>query len=466
MRLLNEQDEKYLIQVAMELISFPTEISYRSKKAPDSDCAEHVKELLKENGFNVVLITQWHEKIEKNIYSILAWKGQQIPRILFLGHLDVVPADSRAWHGDPYSPRMEGDKLIGRGAADMKGPVAAMITAFHDFDPKDLGTVMLLFTGDEEEGGYYSTPAAMEYLKQHDMMPLYVINGEPSNHEIVTKRRGLAQFQVTLQNDESQARGIRRTKTFKTMKIGDQSLHTARFFPGADVHALIAASKALLGKKIIHVNGDFLKENRVPREVTVQFIDEDSKIESTEVPENLEFSLTLTQLFKALPGIIGINFPTEPSITGRSIAPNILDITKDHVKISFDIRAMTNDLNSIQQAIKAHFSQFITTSFDVKLLRSTEMMNVSPDHPLPSSLIKAARKAGITVPHVGEKIGGGASDSRFFTNVGIPAAEIGPIHDGAHSPNEWVSISSLKSLARVYRHAFEILTEALTQDPW
>ncbi len=463
---LNEsQNSELLVEIAKNLISFPTEISYRIKQAPGAECAEHARDLLQEHGFNVKIIIKRNESIDRNIYSVLAWKGNLVPRILFLGHLDVVPADPNAWQHDPYNPRVEGDRLYGRGAADMKGPVASMITAFHDYDPDDLGTLMFLFSGDEEEGGFYSVPPVIEYLEQHDMMPTYVINGEPSNHELVTKRRGLAQFQVTLPNEKGSARGAKRTATFNTIKVGDESLHTARFTPGADVHALIAASKALFGKKIIHVKGDFLKENRVPREITVEYIEEKKVSDNLSARNYNEFSLGLTTAFKALAGITGISFPTKPSIVGRSIAPNVLEVNNDHVKISFDIRTMTNDTNAIKQALETHFSQF-TNNFEIRLLRASKMMNVDPEHPLPKALVKAATETGITVTHVGEKIGGGSSDSRFFTSLGIPAAEIGPVHERAHSPDEWVSISSLAKLAIVYRRSFELITESLTQDPW
>ncbi len=438
--------------------------------APNDECAEFTKELLKEHGFTVKSFTVRNEDIGKDVHSVLAWKGELVPRIMFLGHLDVVPADPSAWKQDPYSPHVEGDRLYGRGAADMKGPVASMITAFLDLDPGDFGTVMLLFSGDEEEGGFYSIPPIIEFLKSRNLLPTYVINGEPSNHEIVTKRRGLAQFQVILPNKKQTSVGRVNKQVFRTAKSGDQSLHTARFTPGADVHALIAASKTLFGKKIIHVEGDFLKENRLPQEVIVHYIEETMDESSSLLNHEITYSVGLTIAFRALAGITGINFPTEPSIVGRSIAPNILEIDDEIIKIAFDIRTMTNDTKAIQKAIHEHFSQFITPtsslSLEIRLLRNSEMMNVDPEHLLPKTLVKAASEEGITVPHVGEKIGGGSSDSRFFTNLGIPAAEIGPIHDGSHSPNEWVSISSLMKLTIVYRRTFELLTESLTQDPW
>ena len=90
----------------------------------------------------------------KNIKNLYAKLGKSSPNFCFAGHTDVVPVgDLRSWSVNPFLGVVKNNKLIGRGASDMKGSIACFIAALSQFKkvrPKFKGSISLLITGDEE----------------------------------------------------------------------------------------------------------------------------------------------------------------------------------------------------------------------------------------------------------------------------------------------------------------------------
>lgn len=101
------------------------------------------------------------------------------PHFAYAGHLDVVPP-GEGWNSDPFVPEIKGDLLHGRGAVDMKGSIAAFVSAMHDL-PKDLGTISLIITGDEEGPARFGTVALMDFMAQRDIKPDLCLVGEPTS---------------------------------------------------------------------------------------------------------------------------------------------------------------------------------------------------------------------------------------------------------------------------------------------
>lgn len=114
----------------------------------------------------------------ENLFAIR--KGAQgSPHFSYAGHLDVVPP-GEGWGSDPFVPEIKGDLLHGRGAVDMKGSIAAFVSAVHSL-PKDLGTISLIITGDEEGPARFGTVALMDFMAERDVKPDLCLVGEPTS---------------------------------------------------------------------------------------------------------------------------------------------------------------------------------------------------------------------------------------------------------------------------------------------
>lgn len=105
---------------------------------------------------------------------LITWatRGNNGPIFAFAGHTDVVPAgNEEAWNTKPFEPTIKDGFLFGRGAADMKGGLAAMVTATENFvkdNPNHEGTIAFLITSDEEGVAVNGTVKVMDYLKEND----------------------------------------------------------------------------------------------------------------------------------------------------------------------------------------------------------------------------------------------------------------------------------------------------------
>jgi succinyl-diaminopimelate desuccinylase len=118
----------------------------------------------------------------ENLYARL---GTEAPNFAFAGHTDVVPAgDSAAWKDDPFSGLVKDGRLYGRGAADMKGALAAMVGAicgYLDEAGTPRGSISLLITGDEEGKALNGTRSLLDWLKARDEKVDACVLGEPTN---------------------------------------------------------------------------------------------------------------------------------------------------------------------------------------------------------------------------------------------------------------------------------------------
>ena len=97
----------------------------------------------------------------------------------FAGHADVVPP-GEGWASAPFAPEVRGDLLYGRGAADMKGAVAAMIAAAAQV-PQDAGTISFVITGDEEGPATFGTQELIKHMRTVDALPDLILVGEPTS---------------------------------------------------------------------------------------------------------------------------------------------------------------------------------------------------------------------------------------------------------------------------------------------
>lgn len=121
--------------------------------------------------------------------NLWAELGDSGPLLVFAGHTDVVPSGELSdWDSNPFKPEVRGDFLFGRGAADMKGSLAAMLLAAEEFAGSEAAKKMrlgFLITSDEEGPAVDGTVKVMQALEQRGKKIDYCVVGEPSSKELL-----------------------------------------------------------------------------------------------------------------------------------------------------------------------------------------------------------------------------------------------------------------------------------------
>lgn len=145
----------------------------------DAGCQHIVAERLLPLGFSV----EWF--LCGKVSNVLFTHGSGRPSFWFLGHTDVVPpGPEELWTFLPFNPGEKNGELYGRGVADMKGAVAAMVVALEDYvtrNPDHVGQVGLLLTSDEEGPAQEGVVRVVEELQRRGVRPDYCLVGEPSS---------------------------------------------------------------------------------------------------------------------------------------------------------------------------------------------------------------------------------------------------------------------------------------------
>ncbi len=122
-----------------------------------------------------------------DVTNLWARRGTAGPLLCFAGHTDVVPPGAlEEWDSDPFEPRFSDGLMYGRGTADMKGSLAAMIVALEQFveaHPDHDGSLAMLITSDEEGPADDGTLKVVEALTARDEKIDMCVIGEPSSHE-------------------------------------------------------------------------------------------------------------------------------------------------------------------------------------------------------------------------------------------------------------------------------------------
>ena len=147
----------------------------------DAGCQQLIGARLEQRGFKVTHLPC------AEVSNLWATHGSGAPVFTFLGHTDVVPPGAEAdWHTPPFEPREQDGYLYGRGAADMKGSVAAMVTALERFvqaNQDHQGTVSLVLTSDEEGIAVNGTRKVVQYLEEKHTRIDWCLVGEPCSRE-------------------------------------------------------------------------------------------------------------------------------------------------------------------------------------------------------------------------------------------------------------------------------------------
>src|SRR3990167_1576310 len=164
-----------VLALAMDLVA------RQSVTPDDAGCQSLIAARLAKAGFSI-------EEIPFGpVLNLWASHGSGSPVLVFLGHTDVVPTGPVAdWASPPFEPTIRDGHLYGRGAADMKGSVAAFVIALEQFvtrHPAHTGTVALLLTSDEEGDAVDGVRRVVELFQERGQAIDYCVTGEPSSKE-------------------------------------------------------------------------------------------------------------------------------------------------------------------------------------------------------------------------------------------------------------------------------------------
>lgn len=177
-------------------------ISYKTITPSEDGSYKFIEEYLE--GFEVI---RYNVEEVKNIFLTKKFNDDNI-HLCFAGHIDVVPAGD-GWNYDAFIPRIENDRIFGRGAQDMKSGVAAFITAVKD--TKDFkGRLSILLTSDEEGDAIDGTIKMLQHLKEINLLPQFCIVAEPTcdkifGDSIKVGRRGSINGKITIKGRQGHA---------------------------------------------------------------------------------------------------------------------------------------------------------------------------------------------------------------------------------------------------------------------
>lgn len=164
----------------IDVLALTQELIARKSVTPDdAGCMQVISERLAKAGCAI-------QRMDfGQVQNLYVSHGQGSPVLLFLGHTDVVPpGDAADWSSDPFTPEIRDGLLYGRGAADMKGSVAAFVIAIEQFiaaNPGHRGSLALLLTSDEEGIAVDGVRKVAEHFKASGQRIDYCITGEPSS---------------------------------------------------------------------------------------------------------------------------------------------------------------------------------------------------------------------------------------------------------------------------------------------
>lgn len=291
------------------------ELMRRASVSPeDQGCLDVIGERLAAIGFD-------NERLPFGpVDNLWSRRGRAAPVLCFAGHTDIVPAGPREnWASDPFVPQIRGGRLYGRGAADMKSGLAAMVVATERFIARNAdhrGTLAFLLTSDEEGPSIDGTRRVIETLQSRNEHIDWCVIGEPSSHEVLgdtikVGRRGSLSGRLTIHGTQGHV---------AYPQLADNPVH--RFAPAL---AELAATRWDAGNEFFQPTGFQVSNitagtgapNVIPGELKLRF--------------NLRFSTvqTVETLQRAVIAILdrhGLDYTLEWFVSGQPFltAPGVL----------------------------------------------------------------------------------------------------------------------------------------------
>ena len=340
---------------------------------------------LRSIGFNCKIINF------KNVKNLYAKLGRSSPNFCYAGHTDVVPPGNiKNWTTNPFKPIVKNNKLIGRGANDMKASIACFVAAVSRFKNQNKnfkGSISLLITGDEEGLAVNGTKRVVKYLKRKKEKINFCIVGEPTNPNKLGEMIKI---------------GRRGSLTGRLTVIGSQG-HVA--YP----HRANNPSNTLI--KILKRIKD-LKLDRGTKNFQ---------------PSNLE----VTKIY--------IDNHADNVIPGSADAVFNIRFNDKHSSSSL-IRKLNKIFKAITKTNKSKFKVNYEVSGEAFLTRPNKITYM---------IQNTIKKITGIKPKLSTS--GGTSDARFIKNI-APCLEFGLVGKTMHKIDESVSISDLKKLTKIYEN--------------
>lgn len=372
----------YIADPAASVVELALALIRKSSVTPDdAGCMDLIAERLRSVGMRVEFIDSGP------VRNLLAVHGSGEPHLMLLGHTDVVPPGPLAdWTTPPFKPVIRDGYLYGRGAADMKGSVAAFVVALEQFlveQPDHPGTLSLLLTSDEEGPAVDGVAAVVPVLRERGLLPDLCLVGEPSSHErlgdvIRIGRRGSIQAHLSI-------RGVQG--------------HTAYAHPADNPVHRAGPLLAELGQ-LVYQDGD---EWFPPTQLQI------SNVRAGTGAENVT------------PGLLEVWF----NIRNNPHSPAAM------------LKAR------IEQIIARHDPGPWSLEWRVSGDPFGPAIGV-----LPEAVIETCREQLGRTPE--SNTGGGTSDGRFLGPAGVSVVELGPVNRSIHQVDERVLVSELEQLPGLY----------------
>ena len=370
------------LQLAKELIKFP------SITPKDSGVMRYLEKKLKKMGFKTKILSFKEKNFQpvKNLYARLGKKG---PNFCFAGHLDVVPPGNiKDWTVNPFKPSIKKGHLIGRGANDMKGSVAAFVSAVSVFlnnNKSFNGSISLLITGDEEGDAVNGTKKVVDYLKKKKEKINFCLVGEPTNPN----------------------------KLGEMIKIGRRGSLTGKI-------------------EIIGMQGHVAYPHRAnnPSTIIIKVLNELKNIKFDKGAKN--FQPTNLEITK-------INIDNKADNVIPRVANATFNIRFNNKHSSGSIKKRINKiLSKISTKNKSKFKIDYRVSGEAFLTKQNATTNMIEN--VVKKITKIKPKLSTT---------GGTSDARFLKNIS-PCLEFGLVGKTMHKVDEAVSLNDLKKLTKIY----------------
>lgn len=327
--------------------------------------------------------------------NLWATHGSGGPTLVFLGHVDVVPSGPESdWQSPPFEPTVRDGRLYGRGAADMKGSVAAMVVALEQFvaaRPDHAGRVGLLLTSDEEgPTNLDGVRKVAEHFRDSGERLDWCVVGEPSAKQklgdlIRVGRRGSLSATLTV-------RGVQGHVAYP-----DQALNP--------IHEFAPALAALAAEQWDEGNADF-------------------------PPTSFQVS--------------NLNAGTGAS----NVIPGALTAL---MNFRYSTASTADALRARSEAILQQHGLDYMMAWNL----SGEPFLTPPGGRLRETVVAVCRELCGIEPE--QSTGGGTSDGRFIAPLGVEVVELGPVNATIHKVDECVALEELEQLPQLYRAICERL---------
>ena len=357
-----------------------------------------IEQTLQKAGFTVQ-----RQSVVGDRFNVLAAKGQGKRALLLTGHMDTVPA-ARGWKSNPWKPSIDGDKLYGLGACDMKGGLAALLQAVQGFHPNSY-TLKLAFLADEEnisQGAHTLVQSPWMCDVAAVLIPeIGTSGGQQLGPRVLTLgRHGRIDLRI---------------------QIRGRSAHAGNAEAG--VSALLRGAAVALAL------------DRVPL---------------AEHPQLSRPRLTIRRFVSEAQGL-SIPEDAELLIDRHLVPPETAESARQ------DIEALIEQL--YQEGSLAYDPALpITVSVPERPTPYLMPYVVAPTHPFVQLVEQVVREQLGSVSH---KYSSSVADENYYgATLGLPAVVLGPLGGNHHAPDEWVSLASLQELGAVYRQILGRFDEA------